>query len=82
MARAVGRKKHKKMTRLAILVECREEFCGLCRMIDRVPDKLRKCEILFCKFFKRELVPAFNSNIAERCSDCHMAERCAHGERI
>lgn len=84
MARRVGRRKKKQMTRLAILVECVEqsEFCGECRMIDRRPDQARQCNILFCKYFKVELAPAFNSSVAERCSDCHVAERCAQGESV
>ena len=80
MAKQVGRRKRKNMTSLAIRVECKEECCGPCRMLDRIWDDSKKCEVLHCRFFTVELAPAFGDSHAERCSDCHMAERCGLGE--
>jgi len=80
MAKQVGRKKRRKMTRLAIRVECGEESCGPCRMLGRIWDEERQFMLLHCKFFSKELAPAFRDSHAERCSDCIMAERCAVGE--
>ena len=77
---AVGRKKRRKMRRLAILVECDEEFCGSCEMVEVRRDDVRKYHYLYCKWFKKELSPAFNDSIAERCAACHLAERCGAGE--
>jgi len=76
----VGRKKRPKVTRLAIQVQCDGEFCAKCEKLIRKKDVKRRYVFLYCKFFKKILSPAFGESVAERCSDCHMAERCANGE--
>ena len=79
--RKIGRKKKKKLTTIAIQVECNEEFCLKCDQLVVKTDTLRKYQFLYCKFFKKSLAPAFGESVAERCSDCHMAQRIAEGER-
>lgn len=85
MGRQVGRRKRRNMTRLAIRVECFEECCGPCEMLDSCWDEGRHCYVLSCRFFTTELSVAprnIKKNRAERCSDCIMAERCAAGDFI
>lgn len=74
--RPLGRRKKIRRVRIAIEVDCNEEYCKTCRMLKQ------EGIVLFCDFFKKELCPALESNIAERCPDCHIAERCAKGEDI
>ncbi|MDD5511776.1 MAG: hypothetical protein PHI12_13335 [Dehalococcoidales bacterium] len=79
---AIGRKKARSMTRLAILVECADEYCGGCSMLEVRRDEKTHCHFLWCKFFNHELSPSYNDNVAERCAACHLAERCAKGEKL
>lgn len=69
-----GRKKEKKLKRIAIEIDCLEEHCGLCKKLEILDNQL------FCTFFKIELF--YEGQDVFRCSDCHMAERCAAGERV
>lgn len=78
MSKQVGRRKRENWTRLAIRVKCGEETCEPCKMLEEIWDEGRKCMILSCIFFTVELMPAAKGK-ADRCSDCHMAERCARG---
>lgn len=78
----VGRKKRERFTRLAVQVKCGEEHCESCDNIVRKFSIERRYVFLFCKFFKKPLVSADGELVAERCSDCHMAERCACGESL
>jgi hypothetical protein len=79
-ARKIGRKKRKKLTKIAIQVECTDEFCWRCTKLLRKRDTVRRYVFLYCTFFKKKLAPAFGESVAERCSDCHMAQRCAEGD--
>lgn len=69
------------MRRLAVLVECEDEYCGNCGYVELKRDGMgRTC--LWCAFFKKELSPSYSHSIAERCAACHLAERCAKGESL
>lgn len=75
---ATGRRKRKPRIKIAKEIECCGEFCGQCgrlRLLENPP-------VIKCIEFDRELSPAFNDSVAERCSDCHMAERFACGDNI
>jgi len=76
----VGRRKRRPMRRIAVQVECNEEFCWKCDKLSRKKSEKRQYVFLYCQFFKKVLAPAFGESVAERCSDCIMAERCADGE--
>lgn len=78
--RKIGRKKRKRFTRIAIQIECTDEFCWRCKKLVKKRDSERKVMLLYCMFFRKLLSPALGESVAERCSDCHMAQRCADGE--
>jgi hypothetical protein len=73
-----GRRKKKKLTKIAVYIECTDEFCWKCKLLDS--KRFRRGILLYCKFFRKSLSPAFGESIAERCSDCHMSQRIAGGE--
>ena len=75
----LGRKKKKKLTKIAVQIECTEEFCFMCKSLNCL--ERGNGFMLYCKFFMKVLFPAFGESRAERCSDCHMAQRIAGGER-
>jgi len=80
MPNPVGRRKRPVMTRLAIEVECSDEFCYKCNHLTKKHDPTRQWVFVYCKFFKTRLSPARGESVAERCSDCHLAQRVAAGE--
>ena len=70
------RRKNLNMTRIAKEIECNGEYCGDCdRCFGGI--SFRKCTE-----FDRELKKADGKKKAERCSDCHLAERLANGEEM
>lgn len=76
----LGRKKRQKRTKLAIEEDIRGEFCYNCSKCKDLGAQGRP--MLKCILFGKELAPAFNDSKAERCSDCHLAERFAKGASI
>jgi len=80
MGRPIGRRKRPKLTNLAIQVECLPEHCWRCGKLVKKYDVVRGVAILYCKFFRKLLCPAAGDSVAERCSDCHLAQRVADGE--
>jgi len=71
------RRKKNRYTRIAREIECLGEYCGPCGLAYNDRD-----EGLVCDEFGKSLAPVGGDRRAERCSDCHMAERVANGEKI
>jgi len=69
------RRKNLDATRIAKEIDCDGEYCGNCERL--LSSKFRKCIE-----FDKELKKADGKKKAERCSDCHMAERLANGEKM
>jgi len=81
--RKVGRRKKKKMIRLALPAECTNEYCYKCKMLDVLWREEIRSYAYICRLFGADLCRApSDTMIAERCSNCHMAERYAGGEDI
>lgn len=76
----LGRRRQKKLRRIAFMVDCLDDFCGNC---DRLWIEKRDDGIVaFCHILRCGLEYVGGYKGAYRCSDCHMAERCGNGEDI
>lgn len=71
------RKRNRNLTRIAKEIECVGEYCGPCNLMDTEHE-----EGVVCTEFGKALFVLTGDRRAERCSDCHMAERMANGEKM
>lgn len=68
---------NKNLVLIAKHIDCSGEYCASCRHMNP-----RHKEGYMCEEFKRPLFRLDDDRRAERCADCHMAQRLANGERM
>jgi ferredoxin len=73
----MNRRRKVDRTLIAKEIECDGEYCGACSCLVK-----HSSESVTCAEFNKALFPAYGERRAERCSDCHMAERLANGEEM